>query len=358
MPYSVSDTTQTMSANWTQVAGQQVVADYGIESAEALAAATTGVALLDRSHWGRIRLTGADRRKFLHNMTTADVNGLPDGGVLPAVLVTATARIVDYVMLLAREGELLMLASPERGGIIPGWLGRFIFFNDNVQVEDDTPATAMFTLIGPQSHALLATLGVQLAEDVRDRWQQVVLADAAVFVVPSVELGVPAYNLIVAAHGEALWQRLRQAGATFGLALMGETAWEQLRIQQGLPRADRELTEEHNPLEAGLWHAVSFAKGCYIGQEIIARLDTYQKIKQRLMAVHLDEIVEVGTGLVVDGDEVGTLTSVTPTEAGALGLAFVRNKAATVGQPVQLGTRTGILQEAQALTWGRTDLPS
>ena len=74
-----------------------------------------------------------------------------------------------------------------------------------------------------------------------------------------------------------------------------------MRIQQGRPKSDRELTEDYNPLEAGLWQTISFEKGCYIGQETIARLNTYKGVKQKLWGIKLDRSVSPQTPIFVDG---------------------------------------------------------
>jgi hypothetical protein len=107
---------------------------------------------------------------------------------------------------------------------------------------------------------------------------------------------------------------------------MGETLWQELRIGQGRPAPGQELTEDYNPLEAGLWQTISLSKGCYIGQETIARLHTYRGVKQQLWGVRLtqaaapDSIVRVGT------EKIGRLTSCVATPDGYLGLAYIRTK--------------------------------
>jgi folate-binding protein YgfZ len=114
-----------------------------------------------------------------------------------------------------------------------------------------------------------------------------------------------------------------------------------LRILDGRPAADAELTEDYNPLEAGLWQTLSFDKGCYIGQETIARLNTYQGVKQRLWGVELSARVDPGLLLNTAGEKVGQLTSITPTATGAFGLGYVRTKAGGEGLKVQVGTAEG-----------------
>ena len=93
---------------------------------------------------------------------------------------------------------------------------------------------------------------------------------------------------------------------------MGTEACEALRVTLGVPAHGSELGDAYNPLEAGLMGAISFTKGCYIGQEVIARLDTYQKVQRRLVSLTLPESVESGTRLMQNNREVGTLTSVSP----------------------------------------------
>ena len=103
---------------------------------------------------------------------------------------------------------------------------------------------------------------------------------------------------------------------------------------------EQELTEDYNPLEAGLWKAISFEKGCYIGQETIARLNTYKGVKQRLWGIKLSESVEVGTWITLDGEKVGILTSFTDLES-PFALGYVRTKAGGEGLQVQVREASG-----------------
>ena len=102
------------------------------------------------------------------------------------------------------------------------------------------------------------------------------------------------------------------------------------------PVPGKELTEDDNPLEAGLWHSISFEKGCYIGQETIARLNTYKGVKKRLWGIALDQTVPANTNISLDGKTIGKLTSLTETEAGYFGLGYLRTKAGGQGLDVEL----------------------
>lgn len=124
---------------------------------------------------------------------------------------------------------------------------------------------------------------------------------------------------------------------------MGEQLWEQLRVEQGRPVPGQELTEDYNPLEAGLWQTISLSKGCYIGQETIARLHTYKGVKQQLWGIRLAEAAEPETPITVGEEKIGRLTSCTETETGYFGLAYIRTKNVKPGLPVKVGETKGEL---------------
>jgi folate-binding protein YgfZ len=160
------------------------------------------------------------------------------------------------------------------------------------------------------------------------------------------ELGLPGYRLIVVGGASPEENRsqsaaLQQALTNLGAVNMGEDAWECLRIEQGRPKPDAELTEDYNPLEVGLWQTISFSKGCYIGQETIARLNTYKGVKQHLWGVKLTGSVAVGTVMTVDGEKVGILTSCSEIDGEIRGLGYVRSKAGGVGLKVMVGEVAG-----------------
>jgi folate-binding protein YgfZ len=207
---------------------------------------------------------------------------------------------------------------------------------------------AVLTLVGPESQALLAKLGIgEILEQPQESHALVEIGDYPVRLGVGSGLAIAGYTLIVPKEGaKAIWRQLTEAGAI----PMNDRAWEQLRIQQGRPLPDRELTEDYNPLETGLWQAISFDKGCYIGQETIARLNTYKGVKQRLWGIRLSAWVEPGTPVTVGENKIGTLTSCTDTESGPFGLAYIRTKAGGAGLSVQVESASGELVNVPFLT--------
>lgn len=308
----------------------------------ALEAAKSGVALYDRSHWGRVEVSDADRIQFLHNQSTNDFKIRKPGEGCDTVFVTSTARTIDLASAYLLEDSVLLLVSPNLTEKLMTFLDRYIFFADNVKLVDVAPQTAIFSLVGSGSHGLLEKLGA--AEVIGQPYAShrlINLAGQDVRVAVGSGLATEGYTLITQVdHSSALQKSLIEAGAV----TMSDRAWEQLRIGQGRPMPGHELTDDYNPLEAGLWNTVSFNKGCYIGQETIARLDTYNGVKQQLWGVKLKAPVEAGTIVTVGEEKVGKLTSVVETEAGAIGLAYVRTKAGGAGLSVQIsGNQTELL---------------
>jgi hypothetical protein len=310
-----------------------VVTSFGNDT-QALTAAQASVALYDRSHWGRLRVFDQDRLTFLHNQSSNDFNQLRPGQGCEAVILTSTARTIDLVSTYVTEEEVIVLSAPSRRQQLLTWLDRYIFFGDKVQLADITDTTACLSLIGSQSTALFQRLGVtELPQSLNDH-RVVAIAGIPVRIAVGSGLHSPGYTLIAdVADGLALWRTLRQAGAV----PLGEQAWEQLRVQQGRPMPGAELTEDYNPLEAGLWHTVSLNKGCYIGQETIARLNTYNGVKQQLWGLHCPSPIEPGTVLTLEGQKVGVVTSVVPFEQGYLGLGYIKTKAGGAGLTVRAG---------------------
>ena len=192
-------------------------------------------------------------------------------------------------------------------------------------------------LLGKESDNFLQKLGFTLPET--NHHSLVKFKDFSFYIAHGNDLGLPGYTLILPIDQLTIFQELLQGQ---GGIKISDRVWEYLRITQGRPMPEQELTEDYNPIEAGLWKAISFEKGCYIGQETIARLNTYKGVKQRLWGIKLTESVEVGTLIMLEGEKVGILTSFTDLES-PFGLGYVRTKAGGERLSVQVGEASGQL---------------
>ena len=346
MIQELHDIQAVAGATFESVSGVPVPVSFGNDPT-AIKAARQGVALCDRSHWGRIQISDDDRIRFLHNQSTNDFQRRAPGEGCDTVMVTSTARTIDLVTAYVMEEAVLLLVSPNRRQDLMDWLDRYIFFADKVQLTDATSETATFSLIGPNSDDLLTKLGFgAMINQPYATHQLLHLGNLDVRIAVGSGLAMPGYTLIVPAmHAAELWSQL-----VTGAVPLGDRVWEQLRIEQGRPAPDQELTDDYNPLEAGLWHTISFEKGCYIGQETIARLNTYKGVKQNLWGIRLNAPAQPGSVIIAGDEKVGKLTSYTETDHGCFGLGYVRTKAGGIGLKVQIGKTEGEIVDVPFLT--------
>jgi tRNA-modifying protein YgfZ len=303
----------------------------------------------DRSSWGILQFTGEERIRYLHNQSTNNFNSLKPGQGCHTVFVTSTARTIDLATTYLTEDAILAIVSPKRRQQLFKWLDGFIFPFDKVKLTDISEQFALITLIGTKSHDLIQKLfALNLQEKPEGTHQLATYQDITLRIAVGSDLALPGYNLIIPQENSATIYSLLKEHHVFE---MDSDTWEQLRILQGRPAPDKELTEDYNPLEAGLWQTISFDKGCYIGQETIARLNTYNGVKQKLWGVKLDRPVSPKTPVIVEEKKVGVLTSYTETDTSSFGLAYVRTKAGGAGLTVTIGDATGELVTVPFLTY-------
>lgn len=287
---------------------------------------------------GVVRMEGRDRLDLLHRMSTNDLAGLPPWRLRPTVLTNAIGQTIDLVHVLTREDDLLLLTSPGRAARVRDWLQGYVFFQDEVTLQLEEPAWALWGLYGPEAAAETSS------------WLPTPPSDTEAVVrfeggyAWRVAKPVAGLHLLLSPEADA---SARQRWAGRGGEEADALAYEVLRIEAGLPLPDREILEDTIPLEAGLWEAVSFQKGCYIGQEVIARMESRGRLAKRLAVVRLEGPAEPGAPVVQQGRTVGRLTSVARSPAhGWVGLAMVRPAALeTEGGRVRVGEVPGLLSE-------------
>lgn len=276
---------------------------------------------VDRSALGMLKFSGATRLDLINRMSTQAVKNLAPGEGAATILTTDIGRIIDRLILYAAANAVYALTGEHNADFIARYLLRFVFFNDDFQVEDLSAATAVFGVYGPQAGQKLDAAGLPALGLALHHWRETRIDGLAAYLHRTDPIAGDGYLVMAqSADKEALNAHLRAAGLT----LADEAAYDYLRLESGLPRFGRELTQEYIPLEANLWEDVSFSKGCYIGQEIIARLESRGKLAKRLVRLTLDAPAEPGSDILADGKKVGALTSTGVGPAGILGLGYVK----------------------------------
>lgn len=300
-----------------------------IDQAEA-SAFNNGAALLARPDAGVLRLTDADRYDFLQRMTSNNIAALRPGQSAVTVLTSPTARILFVFAVVARADDLLLLPAPGQAQVLARYLRGQIFFMDKVKVHDLSGEWARLRVMGPQAANALATTGVDAASLPANGWA----AHGELLVVAQPHYEVPGFELL-APHDQVESIKLQLKDAQ----IVHDDAYESRRVELGRPASGAELVEEYNPLEAGLAWACAENKGCYTGQEIIARQITYDKVTKTLVGLRLAGVVAKGSDVTVEGRSVGTVTSVAMSASldAPVALAIVKRPHNTPGTEVQVG---------------------
>jgi folate-binding protein YgfZ len=276
-------------------------------------------------------------------MISNDVSALvpgPDRSGCPALLLTPKGAVVADLQVLVRDDEIWLEVARFAAAQVVERLSRYVVADD-VSLVDASEDWDQLALEGPASLAAVADAAGSELRLAQHAGAPIRIADEPVFAAAFGLSGGRACRLFVpAGAGGKVASALLAAAGDRGLAPASAEALEILRIEAGIPLLGRELGEEVLPAEARLEHAISTTKGCYVGQEIVARLRSRGHVNHLLVGVHFGEgrLPAAGSDLSADGRRSGEITSVCRSPAvGAIGLGFVRREHSEVGTRLAAG---------------------
>lgn len=241
----------------------------------------------DLAGWAIISITGPDRITFLHGMVSNEVKKLKPGQSNYSLLLTAKGKIIADVWVYMRQDDVVLIARNFLREAVLKTLDKFLIMEE-AEIHDLTQQYAVFALQGPNAEAMME--------------------QPDCLVVPAALTGHPGGLLACPVDArEAVQSALLSAGAT---PVSLETL-DALRIEAGIPIVGRELDDKVIPQEAGLHHAISFEKGCYIGQEVVARLHFLGHVNRELtrFILECDTAPHETAPIQHEGKEVGKITS-------------------------------------------------
>jgi folate-binding protein YgfZ len=295
-----------------------------------LDAAEGSCAIADRSDLGRLVATGPDLLSLLHRLSTGDVKDLRAGEGRQTVVTDAKGRIVERLFVHHLGGDgVLLVAGPGGAPRVQAHLQRFTFA-EKTGLSDVTATTFALALLGPRWAAAASAAGIpELAP-----YGSSAVTLAGMRVHAARTNGFNDEGVLVLGPrdcAEPIRDALGVAAASEGGGMIEAEALEAWRILRGLPAPGHELTGEHNPLEAGLRDAVSFSKGCYVGQEVVARLNTYGKVSRALVRLRLEPGAPVPAPGAAIRNERGTIGAVTsailpPGRPAPVALGYVKSR--------------------------------
>jgi folate-binding protein YgfZ len=353
-PLPLRDFHHSRGARFTSVNSAEVVADFGDMLAEH-AALRESAGVMDLSLRSRLCLLGTDRVRFLHGQVTNDVKNLPAGEGCYAALVTAKGKMESDLNVYALPEELLLDFEPGLTGKVSQRLEKFIVADD-VQVVEVSPHYGLLSVQGPKAEAVVRGLGL-FVEVPAKPLQFINHSDQSlgeIYLMNQPRLGSAGFDLFVptTALVEMADKLITTARAISGQPC-GWTAFDTARIEAGIPRFGVDMDESNLPLECGIeTRAVSYRKGCYIGQEVLNRIHTIGHVNRELRGLRLADDLQTlpvrGDKLFHAGREVGGVTSavLSPTLKANLALGYVRREANAIGTELTLQSVHG---ESRAL---------
>jgi aminomethyltransferase len=339
---------QALGARFSELSRAELVADYGDGQAE-YEALHQAAGVMDLSFRGRICLVGNDRARFLHGQITNDVKKLKEGEGCYAALTTAKGKMESDLNIFNLPDELLMDFEPGLTERVSQRLEKFIVADD-VQIVDAGPHYGLLSVQGPKAVEVVKALGLT-GDRLPEKERAIVkISDATLgeiylanqprifngkfgfdLYVPNQSLGAVADKLIAAAKGT-------------GGGVCGWTAFETVRIENGIPRFGLDMDETNLPMECIESRAMSFNKGCYIGQEVLNRIHAIghvtKELRGLLLADDLKTLPQRHDKLFQNGKEVGYITSAvkSPMYEANIALGYVRREANQIGTELVLQT--------------------
>lgn len=314
-------------------------------------AARRSAGLIDRSDRGRVVVSGKDRATYLHGLLTNDVAVLKPGEGCYAAYLTQQGRMIADLWVYELGDLILLSMSRDVKDTVLAKLDQFVFTED-VQLGDVSETFASVAVVGPDAAATIARVltgsPLEALAALRDHGNlRAQFAGQPAIVLRVSDTGEPGFDLVVDASQEA---SLKAALVAAGAAEVDAAAAEALRIEAGVPKFHRDMSEETIPLEAGIEsRAISFTKGCYVGQEVIIRVlhRGHGRVARKLVGLTFDGDAVPQPGAVVEGDgrDVGRVTSsvASPALKRPIALAYVRRDFVDPGTPLRVGGAAAVV---------------
>ena len=302
-----------------------------------------GAGLVDRSDRARVEVTGPDRAKFLHNLTTNEVKRLKVGRGCEAFVTSPQGKTIGFVIMLAIEDRIMVRSDPGGMELAMPHLRKYGIFDD-VAIDDRSEATFELHLVGAGCEDLVRRAGGVVPEGPDYAHVAGTLAGRSVILLREAPAGFPGLTVVGdrGAEGEVV-AALKGAAGDSGLADLDPAVFEALRIEAGMPVFGKDMTDRNLPQEfARDDRAISFVKGCYLGQETVARLDALGHVNQVQKGLAFEpgrECPAAGSTFEDDGKRVGVVTSTafSPWRGHAVGLGMIRTSHAAAGTVLRTG---------------------
>ncbi|MHB8483953.1 MAG: CAF17-like 4Fe-4S cluster assembly/insertion protein YgfZ [Nitrospiria bacterium] len=321
---------------------QETIPPYYSDPLKEHQAVRNGVGLFNFNSYGKIEIKGNDRVKFLQGLTTNDLKGLSEGKGQLTVLPTVKGKIASIALVFNYPEYLLLIVHPELREKTIQILNRYKIGTD-ARIEDVTEKMGLLSIQGPKTENVLKDL-IQDELPVLPAYHyfSTKIRNVPVQLIHHGWSGESGVDLLVSSREfTTIWEELLKKGTPHGITPVGVNAYETLRIEAGLPRYGQELSEEILPQEAGLEaKAISYTKGCYIGQETIARLHYLGHTNRSLVGLYVNHPdLPQKDDRIISGEKIlGAVTSAvfSPWLQKTVAMAYIQRQFIQPGTPVEI----------------------
>ena len=321
---------ESLGYNYDSVEERRIIKSFGSMESE-INSLYKGVALRDISDSGILILSGKDVLDYLHRISTNVLKDTPEGAVAHTIFTNEKGKIIDSSLLMNFGDYQLLIGSNKHEYKVMKWIEKYVI-TDDVKVNSSENKYVLLELLGPQTDSFVTLICGNMVNEIGiNRFKSIRTEGVIFFLIKMKDNNGQLKYWILADqnNGVELVKLMLGNKNIFDFNLVGEDAYNYYRVVQGIPSAPNEVNDQFNPHEAGLLNFVSFTKGCYIGQEVIARLDTYEKVQRNLKGLTFEDSFEPNGRLFLydnEGREAGTVTSIvfSPRCKKYVGLAYVR----------------------------------
>lgn len=330
---------QQLGAVWTTAGGCRLPERFG-EVATECRAVREQAGVTDSTDCTYLEASGSDAARFIHGMVSNQVQDLSSGDGRYALLLDAQGHILADLYVLRLAETLLLETHWTLREKLRSTLEKFIIADD-VEFTDQSDQLTALTVEGPAARELLNATGTAKLPEGEGGHVEARLAQAPVRIVATGETGEDSYRLIFPVeYAQNIWEALEAHRDTIAWLPVGQTALNILRVEAGTPRYGADMDERTLPPEASLEaRAISYSKGCYVGQETVERIRSRGHVNRKLVGLYLPDrpLPATGARLSAEGKEVGWVTSVVESpELGGIALGYVRREFLAPGTKLAL----------------------
>jgi folate-binding protein YgfZ len=275
----------------------------------------TGVGMRDISYSGLIELRGNDVLDFLNRISTNSIKNIVKGEIAKTIFCTEKGKIIDTAVVINLEDYQLLVCSQEHQEKMLIWLNKYVI-SDDVKLANINGKYTLLEVLGPQADSFMTLINGNIVNNIQPNSIKIINTEGIIFfLMKHYDASGQLIYWILAdpVYAQKLIRYMVENKGPFDFNLIGDEAYNHYRIENGFPVAPNEINDLHNPHEVNLMNLVSTNKGCYIGQEVVARLETYDKVQKNYCGFVFASPVESDDKFILFDDnnaEAGKITSI------------------------------------------------